>query len=329
MPVAGRVLEQQMAEVLAEVIKTIFPLASTPEAFIKKHVWRDRKYLGEVNGKVAAWRGLSANLVQLDFRYRAVFVDLVENVLPVHERYSLFGRTFVEHTLKYERFIVLFVLDFPLDSEAEIDKAGLVVRRMNRSLHACVVASVDEFLYQSVSHWVAKAVRLVLLQRVLSTHRKPLDANEVPFQHLLYNTGYLHSHIVKGGLELHSLSRPRKAGDFGHDFHAIVANPNRGIREPFSLGVEVYNAAMGYHVDSIPSYVNRFGLNSMIVIAKDDPYPPLLQVEERFPRPIRREHRLADIGHPERIGIYHLPLDTVVFELQATQEEIGALLVSL
>ena len=319
-------LDQHISAVLHEAIRTLFPLASDPGSLIKSHVWRDRRYVGEAAGRVVAWKGRSANLVQIDFRYRAIFIDLVQNVLPLAERYRLFGPTFVERTQAYDQFVVLFVLDFPLETEADIIAQGFVPRRMNRALHACVVAHPDEFLSQSVEHWTAKVVRLVLLQRVLSTHRKPLDANEVPFQNLLYQTGYLHSSIVKGGLELHQLSKPRRAGGFGHDFHAVVANPQFAERKAFPLGVEVYNAAIGYHADSIPSYVNHFDLAAVIVVSKDDPFPVLLRARDQFPRPISRESQLATIGDSRSIGIHHLPLDNVIFELQAMREELSSLL---
>ena len=319
-------LNSRLADVLSDSIRTLFPLTPDPRKLVKKHVWRDRKYVGEVDGKVATWRGTSANLVELDFRYRAIFMDVVENNLPVWERYRLFGPVFAEHTLKYDRFVVMFVLDFPPGSEGEIIAQGFVPRRMNRTLHACVIVHPDEFLAQSVSHWTAKIVGLVLLQRVLSIHRKPLDASEVPFQNLLYRTGYLHAYIVKGGLELHALSRPRRAGGFGHDFHAVVANPTILTPRPFPLGIEVYNAALGYHAESIPGYVNEFGLAGMIVLAKDDPFPALLAVGERFPRPISRGQHLTDIGEEDRIGIHHLPLNNVIADPEGMQDEIGHLL---
>lgn len=319
-------LNSRLVDVLSDAIRTLFPLTPDPRKLVKKHVWRDRRYVGENDGKVAAWRGMSANLVELDFRYRAVFSDVVENNLPVRERYRLFGPAFTEHTLPHDRFVVLFVLDFPLGSEEEIIAQGFVPRRMHRTLHACVIAHPDEFLAQSVSHWTAKIVGLVLLQRVLSIHRKPLDANEVPFQNLLYRTGYLHAYIVKGGLELHKLSRPRRAGGFGHDFHAVVANPTIPVPRPFPLGIEVYNAAIGYHAESIPGYVNEFGLAGMIVVAKDDPFPALVAVGDRFPWPITRGQHLTELGSEGRIGIHHLPLDNVIADLEGMQDEIGHLL---
>lgn len=315
-------LEQYMAAVLHEATRTLFPLASNPHSLVKIHTWRDRRYVGEAGDRVVAWKGRSANLVELDFRYRTIFIDLVQNVLPLAERYRLFGPTFTESTASYDQFVVLFVLDFPLESEADIIAQGFVPRRMSRALHACVVAHPEEFLSQSVEHWTAKVVRLVLLQRVLSTHRKPLDANEVPFQNLLYQTGYLHSYIVKGGLELHQLSKPRRAGGFGHDFHAVVANPKHAERGAFSLGVEVYNGAIGYHVGSIPSYVRGFDLAGMIVVSKDDPFPVLLKASDQFPWPISRQSQLTTIGDSGSIGIHHLPLDNVIFELQAIRDEL-------
>jgi hypothetical protein len=318
-------LENHMAEVLFEATRTLFPLASNPRGLIKGHVWRDRRYVGEFAGKVNVWRGFSVNLVQVDFRYRAIFLDIVENVLPVKERYRLFGADFTEYTLQYDRFVVMFVLDFPLDSESEIIAQGFIPRRMTKGLHACVIAGPEEFLSQTASHWAAKIVRLVLLQRVLSIHRKPLDADEVPFQHLLYRTGYLHSYIVTGGLELHYLSEPRRAGGFGHDFHAVVANPRRAGGHAFSLGIEVFNAAIGYHIESIPNYVNQFDLTGIIVVAKDDPFPKLLTVHDQFRRPLSQERRLSAIGVSDDIGINHLPLDDVIYDLVAIQDEISSL----
>lgn len=327
-------LEQHMAAVLYEATRTLFPLAPNPRDLIKRHTWRDRRYLGEVDGKVLSWKGLSTNLVQIDFRYRAIFLDLVQNILPIQERHRLFGPVFTQNTLQYDRFVVMFVLDFPLESEADIVAQGFVPRRMNRALHACVVAHPEEFLSQSVEHWTAKVVRLVLLQRVLSTHRKPLDANEVPFQNLLYQTGYLHSYIVKGGLELHQLSKPRRAGGFGHDFHAVVANPQHAERGAFSLGIEVYNAAIGYevynaaigyHVESILGYVRRFDLAGMIVVSKDDPFPSLLKASNLFQQQISRKAQLITIGDRTSIGIHHLPLDTVIYELQQMHDAIGSI----
>jgi hypothetical protein len=77
---------------------------------------------------------------------------------------------------------------------------------------------------------------------------------------------------VKGGLELHKLSRPRRAGDFGHDLQAFVNNPNVLPLQPFRLGIELYTGAIGYHLSTIPQYVNQFDLKGMIIISKDNPW---------------------------------------------------------
>ena len=136
-------------------------------------------------------------------------------------------------------------------------------------LHACVVTAPSEFLAFPPHLWAAQIVRLVLLQLLLSRHRKPLDAHELPLQHLLFRTGYLHRYIVNSGLGLLTLDPPRRSGGFGHDLHAIVQHPQ--LPRPLNLGVEVFMGAIGYHTHSIPEYVQNFQLQGLIVISKDDP----------------------------------------------------------
>lgn len=63
-------LTLRMRHVLTEVVRSTFPLTELPDSFVAEHVWRDRKYVGESEGRVVAWRGFRANLKQIDFRYR-------------------------------------------------------------------------------------------------------------------------------------------------------------------------------------------------------------------------------------------------------------------
>jgi hypothetical protein len=242
--------DEQAKKVLFEAIKTLFPLQTDPNALIKQHVWRDRKYVGELNGRVISWKGWSANLSSLDFRYRTIFVDIVPNVLSVEERVRLFGWDFAKAISKYEEFVILFVLDFPTDAYETILSEGFTPRLMSKAAHACILTEPREFVTFSAHHWASQVVRLVILQRLLSRHRKPLDVYEVPLQHLLFRTGYLHRYIVSGGLGLIGLEPPRSSGDFGHDLHAIVQHPKQSA--PFNLGVEVYMGAIGYHYHTIP-----------------------------------------------------------------------------
>ena len=319
--------DDHVISVLYETTKIIFPVNIEPNDYIKRHAWRDRKYVGEVNGRVSTWQGWSANLTHVDFRYRAVFIDLVENNLPYEDRVKLFGLDFAQATENYKRFVILFVLDFPIDTAKIIKSEGFVPRYMTKVVHACQICSEEEFLSMSASHWAAKLSRLILLQRVLSIHRKPFDAKEVPLQNLLYRTGYLHSYLVNGGLELQHLSKPRKAGEEGHDLHATVRNPVLSSGT-FSLGIEVYMGSIGYHVSSIPSYANKFQLSGIIVVSKDDPWIALQKVKMQFIRPIVNV-KLSEMGQNQFIGIHHLPFEKIIMDFEKFRNELDEIVPNL
>ena len=189
-------IDLHIKNTLAETISILFPLHKYPEGLIKPHVWRDRKYVGEYSGKVVVWKGWSANLVSIDFRYRAVFIDVVENKLAPNERERLFGKDFANLVSEMDTFVVMFVLDFPINALQDIRDQGFTPRIMGRVIHACIVVGIKEFLDFPPLFWAAKIARLIIFQRFLSTHRKPIDTNEVPLQNLLYKTGYLHHYIV-------------------------------------------------------------------------------------------------------------------------------------
>jgi hypothetical protein len=322
----GTSLDHHIKEVLTETIKIVFPVNVEPANLIKRHVWRDKKYLGTAHNKVVAWCGWSANLVSVDFRYRAIFIDVVDNILPFQERERLFGRDFSDAISNKPQFVVMFVLDFPTHAIETIKTQGFVPRKMGRVLHACVIASIEQFHALPALYWAAKTARLVMLQRVLSIHRKPFDANEIPLQNLLYKTGYLHSYIANGGLELHAMSKPRKSGEFGHDFQAIVRNPGQEISQPFLLGIEIYTGPIGYHAETIPQYVNIFQLKGIIVIAKDDPFPVLNLATENFSSSIIAVDTLSNMGKGESIAIHHLPLDKIVSDLASIRDELEILI---
>lgn len=319
-------LDGRIQEVLTEAVSILFPGEVDLAGLLKRHVWRDRKYVGVHKGKVASWRGWSANLVTADSHYRAVFVDVVDNDLSVERRIELFGEDFAFAVENLRQFVVLFVLDFPLDAVPQIRQQGFIPRFLTRSVHACVIADPVEFLELPSLYWAAKIVKLVLFQRILSTHRKPIDANELPLQNLLFKTGYLHSYIVESGLGLITLSEPRKAGEFGHDFHATVVNPLRNVFRPFPIGIEIYTSSMGYHLETIPAYVERFALQGMIVIAKDNPLPTLKRVLNENQTPVMCPPRLSDLGVGRPVGLYHLELEQVITDLANNRDELDVLL---
>ena len=315
-------IDDHIQNVLFNAIKILFPLDVNPHQFIKPHVWRDKKYLGEVNNRVVTWKGWSANLNALDFRYRAIFADVVDNVLPLDQRLTLFGEDFTNATSDLPKFVVIFVLDFPLSAVSTIRQEGFTPRLMSKVAHACCVCGIEEFLSMPATHWAAQMTRLVMLQRILSIHRKPLDANEVPLQNLLYRTGYLHGLLTKGGLYIRELQKPRKAGDFGHDLHAVVQNPSYNPQGVFSLGIELYMGAMGYHAQTIPQYIRYFNLNSVMVVSKDNPFVELKRASNDFRLPLLEVKSISQLGQPDFVTVIHLSLQKVIADLDQFRNEI-------
>lgn len=222
-------LTLQQHEVLRWVVRTLLPLDRQVESLITPHVWRDRTYMGEIDGRPLAWIGSKVNLFWTDFRYRALYIDVVRNSLPFEERLRLFGPAFTQATLDLPVFVVIFTTDFPKHTVAETEKAGFVPRIMPSGIaHACQIIPVNDFVEGEPRIWAAVGLQLLFLQRAISRHRRILREYEAKLQNVLYQTGFLHGYIVRHGLHLYTLAPPRRAGEFGHDFHAEVVNPRYG-----------------------------------------------------------------------------------------------------
>jgi hypothetical protein len=158
-----------MRQVVYETIKILFPVSVDPDEIIIPHVWRDRDYLNEYEGKVPIWRGWSVNLKRLDPEFRTLYVDIGENVLPVPQRIETFGEDFAEAIEDKSQFIVIFIVDCPFRAKELLNKEGFVARRINDNIvHACIVASPEEFLTQPTLVWAAMGVKLVNMQKELS-----------------------------------------------------------------------------------------------------------------------------------------------------------------
>jgi hypothetical protein len=93
---------------------------------------------------------------------------VVDNLLPPEDRERLFGDAFASAIAAMDRFVVMFALDFPLGAEEAIEEAGFVPRRLSRVLHACIIASPEQFLNQSALMWANMTARLLVLQSQLS-----------------------------------------------------------------------------------------------------------------------------------------------------------------
>ena len=161
-------LDDQIKYVLRETISILLPHCLQPESLIAEHIWRDRTYVGEAEGKVVVWRGWRANLADVDPSYRTLYIDVVDNLLPVEEQQRLFGDAFATAIAPMDRFVVMFALDFPLEAEKAIEDAGFVPRRLSRVLHACIIAGPEQFLSQPALMWAIMTARLLVLQSQLS-----------------------------------------------------------------------------------------------------------------------------------------------------------------
>ena len=157
-------LEQHIQEVLRQTIRKLLPETAEPDSLIAQHIWRDSNYVGTHQGKVVVWRGWRTKLADVDERYRTLYIDMVDNVLPIVERQQLFGEAFSRAVAGMPQFVVLFALNFPLEAEADIQAQGFVPRRLTRVLHACLVTDADEFLARPVALWAEEAAHLLRLQ---------------------------------------------------------------------------------------------------------------------------------------------------------------------
>lgn len=281
--------------------------------------------MGEVSGKVCSWSGYSINLAYLDSRYRGLFGDYVQNRLLVEERLRLFGDDFTAATQELSRFVVIINLDIPPASIEIIRSLGFTARRMNQTSHICIIYSPENFLDAPLDLICLKVAEMVILQRNIAIHRQPLDSLELPFQHFLYQSNYLHGLVFKEGLWLQSISKPRKSGEFGHDMEIQAISPQN--QQPLTIGVEVFMKGWGYHTDSVPDYIKQFSLNGLIVVSKDIPEGVLRQLQASIDLNVTLVTRLREFAcHLSAFPIYHLALGDLLHELFNLSDQLKKIL---
>lgn len=158
-------VQEHMRATLVEAIRILFPLNPKATDLTKPHSWRNETYVGQNNGKPVSWKGWSANLWYVDDQYGTIYIDHVENVLRTDYQLELFGKSFVEATASYPAYIVAHVDGLSPKVQALIHNAGFVVRVMGKTVHACIVVSVGDFLAHSEQHWAAQCARLLNFHR--------------------------------------------------------------------------------------------------------------------------------------------------------------------
>ena len=312
-----------MLGTLHRAIRALYPAVPGAMSLVKDHVWRDRRYVGEHAGKVLSWQGFSANLRRMDSRMRTVYLDHVPHRYDQGTATELFGPDFAQRLAQTGPAIVTYVLDFPVDSAAGITRAGFVPRIMGRTIHACHIAPVDEYLTLNPASHASNVIELLMLQKALANERRSIHGVEVALQYLLHQSGLLATYLLSQRLEVVSLDPPRKSGDFGHDLDARVRV--RGHSPEYRIGIEVYLQGIGYHRETIPKYSETFGLDAVMVVAPRDPWPELAASFATCSISAHQLSKLNQIANAPGVGVHHLPLSNVINRLAQTANGIEAI----
>lgn len=161
-------VRQHMYDALAKSIHILFPLEWSSHNLIIPHHWRNPTYVGSIDNRPVAWKGWSANLAHLDPRFGVAYIDFVENVLPVGEQRSLFGRSFADRLAGMDKFVVAFVAGIDPVYMPIVEKAGFTTRVMGRTIHGCIVVPPEDLLNDPIHAWSGEIVRLVNLKLAIS-----------------------------------------------------------------------------------------------------------------------------------------------------------------
>lgn len=158
------VLNKKMRLSLYHALQIIFPSEFEIDKIIKRHRWGNPNYVGKLDGKPVWWNGWSANLSTIDPRYRTVYIDHVENVLPVAVRIKIFGEEFTEEISNKPSFVVVHVGGFSASLKAKVEADGFIARSMGKNIHACFITSAKIFASNTELHWAAMIARLINYQ---------------------------------------------------------------------------------------------------------------------------------------------------------------------
>lgn len=172
-------VRKQMYAALAEATRILFPLRTSSDAPIINHTWSNPTYIGLSEDHPVAWRGWSINLSRADAGYGVLYIDFVENRLTIEQRRMLFGQDFLEKTRSMREFVVAFVAGIAPEHTSTIGQAGYTVRIMGKTIHACMVASPEDFLNASVHAWAGEIVRLAKLKLALTGQMSVVEATRL------------------------------------------------------------------------------------------------------------------------------------------------------
>lgn len=131
---------------LHHALTIIFPSEFQPNTVIKPHHWGNPDYVGDIDGTAVWWNGWSANLSDINRRYRTIYIDHVENALPEAVRTQVFGKEFADAIRNVPSFVAMYVGGFASNQKAKVEADGFTVRSMGRNIHPRLVVSTETLL---------------------------------------------------------------------------------------------------------------------------------------------------------------------------------------
>jgi hypothetical protein len=156
-----------MKEVLMGVSQRLLPF-NLADSVVQRHIWRNSKYVGSVDGRVQAWCGWSINFHPHIPKYRTIYFDHVVNKLPNAARSQLFGEVFARAIASYSEFVFMFVTSCALRQSPVVTQKGLIYRQINDVIHPGFVSEANLWIQDEIDIWVTRAIQLLELQSTLT-----------------------------------------------------------------------------------------------------------------------------------------------------------------
>lgn len=160
-------IDNAMFDILTRVWERLSPTPADPlHSPVKRHVWRNEKYVGVANGRVQAWYGWSANFRR--WGYRTLYIDYVANTLALDRRYQLFGDIFSQDIDELSEFVFMFVASVSSDIKDKVIENGFTYRKLNKRLHPGYIIKTDLHIAKSTDYWSNKGLALMSFQKAHS-----------------------------------------------------------------------------------------------------------------------------------------------------------------
>lgn len=157
-------IDNAMYDILTRVWERLGPAPADPlRSPVKRHVWRNEKYVGVANGQVQAWYGWSANFKK--WGYRTLYIDYVVNTLAPDKRYQLFGDVFSRDIDELSEFVFMFVASVSSEIKDKVIENGFTYRKLDKRLHPGYIIRTDLHIAKSTDYWSNKGLALMSFQK--------------------------------------------------------------------------------------------------------------------------------------------------------------------